>query len=53
MRLSSQAGKILVLWGYIDPTDPGRLCGNKLKAVAMRMEGDSVYYAGGMLLDSV
>ena len=52
--MSSQAGKILlVLLGYIDLTDPGRRCGNKLKAMVMRMEGDSVYYAGGRLVDSV
>ena len=44
---------MLVLRGNIDPTDPGRRSGNTLKAIAMRLEGDSVFYADGRLLDSV
>ena len=52
--MSRQAKKILlVLRGNIDPTDPGRSSGMTLKAIAMRLEGDSVFYDDGRLLDSV
>jgi len=54
MRISRQARKILlVLRGNIDPTDPGKRSGMTLKAIAMRLEGDSVFFADGRLLDSV
>ena len=52
--MSRQAKKILlVLLGKIDPTDSGRSSGVTLKAIAMRLEGDSVFRADGRLLDSV
>ena len=52
--MSKQAKKILlVLRGSIDPTDPERRRGNTLKVIAMRLEGESVFYADGRLLDSV
>jgi len=52
--MSKQAKKILlVLRGNIDPTDPGKRSHMTLKAIAMRMEGDSVFFADGRLLDSV
>ena len=52
--MSRQAKKILlVLRGKIDPTESGRSSGVTLKAIAMSLEGDSVFYADGRLLDSV
>ena len=52
--MSGQAKKILmVLRGKIDPTDSGRGSGITLKAIALRLEGNSVFRADGRLLDSV
>jgi len=52
--MSRQARKILlVLRGIIDPTGPGRSSDMTLKAIAMRLNGDSVFYADVRLLDSV
>ena len=52
--MSRQAKKILlVLRGKIDQMDSGRSSGVTLKAIAMRLEGDSVFRADGRLLDSV